>query len=264
MISSLRSCIAQCKEAMSMVGHGTVSSDMEVGPNTRRFLAKLGELCSLLPEEEQRTKDGILNNLAILKSHTHIHPFAFGEAKAWLLSLDAKVSSFGGKRIFISHSSSDKVVVKLFVDKILQLGTGIDGGDVFCTSIEESGIANGQDMRRHIEKNILGCDLAILLLSKAYNKSSICLNEMGAVWCSGYSDVRIFTLPRMRIPTSIGWLMETRQAECLDSEPALDGLHAFLMQAYGLHDDLVAWGRHKREFLRSIAHFSRNSILNLF
>ena len=264
MISTVKKSIAECREACAIIGNGTVYSNMEVGPNTRRFIAKMQELCDILPASEQRAKDGILQNLNILKTNRLIHPFAFGETKAWLLSLESAFARYDGRKIFISHSSKDKYIVTAFVEKILQLGTRIDGSDIFCTSIEESGIRNGQDMRHHIEKNILGCDLAILLLSKAYNRSPICLNEMGAVWCSQYSDVRIFTLPNLKIPSSIGWLMEPRQVERVDSESALDGLHELLTKAYGLRDDLVAWGRHKREFLQALSKTTRRRFLHFW
>lgn len=252
MISDIRLKIAECKVALSAIGNGTVFSNMDVGPNTRRFIAKMKEFCNLLPESENMVKSCINKNLAILESNKTIHPFAFGETKAMLLSLEARIGSLGGRKLFISHSTSDRAIVQLFVDKILQLGSKIASKDIFCTSIEELGIKNGQEMRKHIEANILGCDIAILLLSRAYNKSPICLNEMGAVWCSPFSEIRVLTLPDIRIPESVGWLLETKQADRLDSEAALDALHESLIRAYSLPEDLVAWGRHKRDFLNSL------------
>ena len=217
----------------------------------------------MLPDSESIIKNRIRRKLAVLESNRCIHPFAFGETAALLCSLEAKIGGLGGRKIFISHSSKNRATVQLFVDKILQLGSKIESQDIFCTSIEELGLQNGQEMRRHIETNILGCDLAILLLSKAYNKSPICLNEMGAVWCSSYSEVRVFALPDIQIPQSVGWLFETRQADRLDNEAALDALHQSLVQAYALQDDLVAWGRHKREFLESLPVAQRHWWLKL-
>lgn len=58
------------------------------------------------------------------------------------------------KNIFISHSSKDKAIVQLFVDDVLQLGAGIKPEQIFCTSIEDMGIKNGDDIRKHIHQNI--------------------------------------------------------------------------------------------------------------
>ena len=58
------------------------------------------------------------------------------------------------KRIFISHSSKDKYIMEKFTDHILQLGIGLSHEDIFCTSIEEMGIKNGEDIRRHIRENV--------------------------------------------------------------------------------------------------------------
>ena len=58
------------------------------------------------------------------------------------------------KKIFISHASKDKVFIQAFVDDILQLGIGIDANDIFCTSIEDMAIKNGEEIRKHIQQNI--------------------------------------------------------------------------------------------------------------
>ena len=65
----------------------------------------------------------------------------------------------GAKKIFISHSSKDKDVMEKFIDYILQLGIGLNPEDIFCTSIEEMGIKNGEDIRRHIRDNVQSADL---------------------------------------------------------------------------------------------------------
>lgn len=84
-----------------------------------------------------------------------------------------------GKKIFISHSSKDKDIVEKFCDCILQLGIGLSYGDIFCTSVEEMGIMNGEDIRSHIKSNIQSADFSFLMISKNYKQSEICLNEMG-------------------------------------------------------------------------------------
>ena len=72
--------------------------------------------------------------------------------------------------------------MKNFTNLILGLGIGIEANDVFCTSIEDMTMRNGDDIRQHIKENILSADYSFLMLSKNYQSSEICLNEMGAVW----------------------------------------------------------------------------------
>lgn len=111
-------------------------------------------------------------------------------------------------KIFISHSSKDKPIVESFVDDILQLGVGLDSKDIFCTSIEDMAIQNGEDIRQHIHANIKIAEYSIILFSKNYKKSEICLNEMGAVWAYD-TNVRYYILPGMNF-SMIGWLTNTK------------------------------------------------------
>lgn len=55
------------------------------------------------------------------------------------------------KKIFISHSSKDKQIVDIFVDKLLHLGLQIDPNDVAYTSREETGVGTGEDIRKFIK-----------------------------------------------------------------------------------------------------------------
>ena len=113
-----------------------------------------------------------------------VNAYDFGGIIAIINIIRAKynLTSSRQKKIFISHSSKDKAIVQLFVDDILQLGVGIKPEQIFCTSIEDMGIKNGEDIRKHIHNNIKNADYSFLLISNNYKNSEICLNEMGAVW----------------------------------------------------------------------------------
>ena len=149
--------------------------------------------------------------------------------------------------IFISHSSKDKAIVEEFVDEILQLGMGIDGARISCTSIEEMGIPNGTKMREWIQEKIVDCKVAFLMISPNYKKSEICLNEMGAVWALE-KDVKILLLPDIDYG-NFGWLEEIRQAGHIESEGVLDQLFDDLKAEYGSDKKVSEWGRHKKKFL---------------
>jgi len=131
-----------------------------------------------LPIEEQY----IQAYLPALVGVSQVNAYDFGGIIAMINIIRAKCNLTNDKQkiIFISHSSKDKAIVQLFVDDVLQLGAGIKPEQIFCTSIEDMGIKNGDDIRKHIHQNIKNADYSFLLISNNYKKSEICLNEMGA------------------------------------------------------------------------------------
>lgn len=164
-----------------------------------------------------------------------------------IVSLEKTVEN--SKRIFISHSSKDKDVIEKFVDHILQLGIGIKSEDIFCTSIEDLGVRNGDDIRKHIQTNIRNADYTFLLISKSYKASEICINEMGAVWAYD-SNVRLYLLPDVEF-NKIGWLCNTRKADMINSSIALDALHKEMIKYYEIPDKDI-WSRQRETFLEYI------------
>ena len=187
---------------------------------------------------------------------SRVNPFDFGAIIAIINIIQARynlISNSNQKKIFISHSSKDKHIVQLFVDDILQLGIGLKPEHIFCTSIEDMGIKNGEDIRKHIHENIKNADCSILLISKNYKESEICLNEMGAVWAYD-NKVRFYILPDADF-NSIGWLCNTRIAERIDSRIALDDLHEQLQQYCSLQNTISkSWSRQREKFLNEITH----------
>ncbi|WP_185965485.1 toll/interleukin-1 receptor domain-containing protein [Flavobacterium zepuense] len=85
-------------------------------------------------------------------------------------------------KIFISHSSKDKQIVSAFVDKILNLGLGIDRDDIFYTSATDTGVKSGEDFKSAIKENIKNSICVIQIITENYKASEICMNEMGAAW----------------------------------------------------------------------------------
>ena len=196
-----------------------------------------------------------------MKSRTKIHPFAIGQLQAFLKSLSIRYNSQEARSIFISHSSKDKDLIEMFVEKVLRLGIGISAADIFCTSIETTGIKNGDDMRSHIHKNIIGCDLALLIISRSYIQSSICLNEMGAVWSVPIPNVNVFVCPDCELPKSIGWLYEVKKADRLCDKNALDRFYEHLTNVYGIEKKVTEWGIQRDAFLTASRNCSGKTVL---
>lgn len=149
------------------------------------------------------------------------------------------------KKIFISHSSKDKDVVDSFVT-LLTRGGGIAQDDIFCTSIDGMKITNGEDIRKHIQENVNYADFSILLVSKNYKGSEICLNEMGAVWAID-KRVKAYVFPDLQ-EESVGWLINTNAAEKLNDPTALASLYAELQQFYSLPLSIPGWTAQAKAF----------------
>lgn len=176
-----------------------------------------------------------------------IHLSAIEAIVDCVVSLEKK--NINSKKIFISHSSKDKNIVEKFTDCILQLGIGINAEDIFCTSIEEMGVKNGKDIRKHIQTNIRNADYAFLLISKNYKASEICINEMGAVWAYD-ANVRLYLLPDVDFD-EIGWLCDTRKANMINSSIVLDALHKEMI-GYFERPDKETWSRQRETFISYI------------
>ena len=155
-----------------------------------------------------------------------------------------------GRRVFISHSSKDKKYVTDFVNHILCLGIGLNPADVFCTSIEDMTMRNGEDIRMHIQENIRSADYSFLLISDNYKDSEICVNEMGAVWAYD-ANVKLFLLPNTSF-SSIGWLYDTRKADKLADSVALDRLYKEMIEYFSLKENLIHWSQQRETFVERV------------
>ena len=149
------------------------------------------------------------------------------------------------KKIFISHSSKDKEIVDAFIT-LLTRGAGLSQDDIFCTSIDGMKIKNGEDIRKHIQENVNYADFAILLVSKSYKESEVCLNEMGAVWAID-KKVKAYVFPDLQ-EASVGWLINDKAAEKLNDETALASLYEELQQFYKLPLSLPRWTAQAKAF----------------
>jgi hypothetical protein len=85
-------------------------------------------------------------------------------------------------KIFISHSTEDAAIVRLFVENILVLGLGINMDRIFCSSIRTRGVKSGERIQERLKNEIKSSCIAFLFCSKNYEKSKICLYEFGALW----------------------------------------------------------------------------------
>lgn len=259
-INQLNNCIeignsiAKALDELSKNGHLYPRGSCPQGCKGRdSFVAEMKVLSTMLQnikEHYSRQIDKWLNGISVPNSNC-VNQYNFNVLMSLLQMLvDENSKPKTAKKLFISHSSKDKEIVATFMDKILQLGIGLSHDDIFCTSIEETAIRNGEDIRKHIQDNIRNADYSFLLISKNYKESEICINEMGAVWAYDNS-VRIFLLPDVDFD-SIGWLYDTKKAEKINDTIALDALQKELIQFYSLSDKGISWSRQRETFLEYI------------
>lgn len=218
------------------------------------FVAEMKVLSTMLQKTKEHYSIQInkwLNGISVPDSNC-VNRYNFDVLMSLLqMIVDENQKSKTAKKLFISHSSKDKDIVTNFMDKILQLGIGLSHEDIFCTSIEETAIRNGEDIRKHIQDNIRNVDYSFLLISKNYKESEICINEMGAVWAYD-NRVRLFLLPDVDFD-SIGWLCDTKKAEKINDSIALDSLQKELIKFYSLSDRDLSWSRQRETFLKYIS-----------
>lgn len=215
----------------------------EIKPLVESLTALCNSIKSANPFEEERLT--VLSER--IENQQTINPYDFGGVMAVVNIIASQYDAHNRKKIFISHSSEDKELIGKFCDHILQLGIGISHDDIFCTSIEEMAIENGEDIRKHIHNNIRYADFSFLLISENYKKSEICINEMGAVWAYD-NNVRYYLLPNSNFD-KIGWLCDTKKAEKINNTIALDALQKELISFYTLPDKGIAWSRQRESFL---------------
>lgn len=208
------------------------------------YLKAIEELCSALAEKYPAIGYELRLHKDSYREEKIVHFTAMKAIVDCVLALEKENHA---KRIFISHSSKDKGIMEKFTDYILQLGIGLSHKDIFCTSIEDMGIKNGGDIRRHIRENVRSADFSFLMISKNYKASEICLNEMGAVWATD-NRVRYYILPDVDFK-GIGWLCDAYKADKLADSVALDNLERELTDFYGLPHKWGEWSRQRQNFI---------------
>lgn len=223
-------------------------TDYTVKGDVDEYLAAIEDLRVALAEKYPNIAYELRLHKEKLNDEKVIHFTALSTIVDCVLALEERNNA---KRIFISHSSKDKEIMERFSDYILQLGIGLSHEDIFCTSIEEMGIWNGEDIRRHIKENVQGADFSFLMISKNYKSSEICLNEMGAVWAAD-NRVRYYLLPDVDFK-EIGWLCDTNKADKLGNSVVLDALEEELTCFYGLPHKGGIWSRQRQNFVDYLA-----------
>jgi hypothetical protein len=102
-------------------------------------------------------------------------------------------STTNQKKVFISHSSKDKIVVAEIVQLLSIIG--VPDKSIFCTSLEGYGITLGEDWLQTLKTEISGDVIVLFVISDNYYKSPVSLCEMGAAWALSKRHIPILIPP---------------------------------------------------------------------
>ncbi|WP_288371675.1 toll/interleukin-1 receptor domain-containing protein [uncultured Algoriphagus sp.] len=84
------------------------------------------------------------------------------------------------KNVFISHSSKDHLLAKEVT--ILLEAMGVPSSQIFNSSMAGYGVKPGEKWPESLHSAMSSDGVVISLISSDYNKSAVCLCEMGAAW----------------------------------------------------------------------------------
>lgn len=162
-------------------------------------------------------------------------------------------------KLFISHATEDKEIVKKIVDDFLY-PIGLHEDQMFCSSIEEIGVPLKENIYDYIRTTFRTEELYVLfVISEAYYESIACLNEMGAAWVM-QSDYVCVLLPGFEFEEIKGGIDPRRIAISLDSPSTpykLSELKRDIEKKFNIDCPMSneRWERHRDSLLRSIMEF---------
>lgn len=116
------------------------------------------------------------------------------------------------KKLFISHSSKNKVIANHLISYLERLG--LEHKNMFCSSSISQGAKNGEDLNFRIGKAIKDSNLIIYLISRDFLKSSYCIEELGVGWyLSQESNKKCFylLLPDVELSDLFGFVNDKIQ-----------------------------------------------------
>lgn len=118
-------------------------------------------------------------------------------------------------KLFISHAKADSAIVKIFVSLLEKIGIRTE--HLFCSSIDGYDIPQGAGDIYDYLRNEMSNDglFVIMMLSRNYYYSKVCLNEMGAAWVR-QAAYQVILLPGFDFPKIKGVIKPTEMCFKLD------------------------------------------------
>ncbi|UNT55629.1 toll/interleukin-1 receptor domain-containing protein [Lysinibacillus capsici] len=154
-----------------------------------------------------------------------------------------------GRKIFISHSTEDKLIVEPLID--LLEGLGLSSVSIFCSSFEGYNIPYGEDFLGFIKRELSEDTIVLFMLSENFYNSPICMCEMGATWIKSTKHYPIL-LPPLSYADMKGVISSQTQSLVINKSKELDGFITQLFKDLDLTLKLEIWNRKKDKFILNI------------
>ena len=221
-------------------------------PGEDRLITIIQQLINAIKDKEPESSTRLaeeLQNVKQILPNQCVNPYSFGAIVAIVNILSRKYLNPKGdtRKLFISHSSKDKVIVNGFVKEILKIGCGFKDSDIFCT-LDPTVIRTGDDFREKIVENMKSCDFILLFISENYIKSEICHNEMGAAWALEGKRILPFVLPDTTF-NQMGFLNVVKQGASIADKSKLDEFYKEVCEYYGISSDWLSFNKAKEDFI---------------
>lgn len=159
-------------------------------------------------------------------------------------------------KLFISHAQADSIIVKKFVSLLERIG--IKSEHLFCSSIDGYDVPQGAgDIYDYLRNEMTNDGLfVIMMLSKNYYASKVCLNEMGASWVK-QAAYQVILLPGFDYSKIKGVIRPTEMCFRLDDSVHrvydMNELKERILKHLGLPTiDSTQWERKRDEFFSEI------------
>lgn len=224
-------------------------------PGEDRLISIIQQLVNAIKDNEPESSTRLAEELQKVKQilpNQCVNPYSFGAIVAIVNILSRKYLNPKGdtRKLFISHSSDDKIIVNGFIKEILKIGCGFKDGDIFCT-LDPTVIRTGDDFREKIVENMKSCDFILLFISGNYLQSEVCQNEMGAAWAIENKRVLPFVLPNTKFK-DMGFLNEVKQGASIADKRKLDEFYNEVCGYYGISSDWPSFNKAKEDFIEII------------
>lgn len=159
-------------------------------------------------------------------------------------------------KLFISHAEADSVIVRKFVSLLERIGVRAE--HLFCSSIDGYDVPQGAGDIYDYLRNEMSNDglFVIMMLSKNYYASKVCLNEMGAAWVR-QAAYQVILLPGFDYPQIKGVIRPTEMCFKLDDishRPYdMNELKERILKHLGLPAlDPTQWERKRNDFFSEV------------
>lgn len=154
-------------------------------------------------------------------------------------------------RIFVSHASADQKMVDMFVETVVQAGSGVLDQELFYSSRPDVGVPAGEDLNAYVRAWAHGADLVIAVITPAFVTSRYCVAELGAAWAASSGTLFPMLAPGITHKDLDGVLSGV-MVRTLDERGALDQLHDRLVGFTERAVPAARWGRQRERWLEAL------------